>query len=118
MTGISSQFDNLQSAIQFAEQSHSVIGQNLANVNTPNFKTQQLSFEELLSEFKQRQKGGLPINASFSLKEAAGLQERADGNNVDMDRELALLKKNTLAYQTLTQLLGAKMGILKQSIKS
>ena len=117
MTGISSQFQQLQVAIRFAEQSHRVSGQNLANVNTPNFKTQELSFDQLLSQFKLGT-NGKSNDTGFALMNTEGLPNKADGNNVDMDRELALLKKNTLAYQTLTQLLGAKMGILKQSIKS
>jgi flagellar basal body rod protein FlgB len=33
-----------------------------------------------------------------------------------MDREVARLKKNSLAYQTLTQLLGSKIGMLQRAI--
>ena len=117
MTGISSQFHHLQVAIRFAEQNHRVTGQNLANVNTPNYKAKELQFDQLMSNIKNLRTGE-SLSAEFSLVNTPGLPARSDGNNVDMDREIALLKKNTLAYQTLTQLLGAKMGILKQSIES
>ena len=111
MTGISSHFQNLQVAIEFARQSHLINGQNLANVNTPNFKTKEVSFDQLLSKLEH---GSTP--GELEIRNVEGLQDRADGNNVDLDRELAALKKNALAYQTLTQLLGSKMEVLHRAI--
>lgn len=117
MTGISSQFDTLQHAMEFARQSHLVNGQNIANVNTPNYKAKEVSFQQLLSTLE----GGTASTTKrgqFKLHDVDGLQVRVDGNNVDLDRELATLKKNALAYQTLAQLLGSKMGLLQRAISS
>ena len=117
MTDISQHFQSLGLAIEFARESHRTIGQNLANVNTPGYKTAELSFENLLSKIEaasaSSKKEGL---IKFETHETNGLPERGDGNNVDMDRELANLKKNSMVYQTLTQLLGAKMGMLQRAI--
>lgn len=120
MTHISQHFQSLGLAIEFARENHRVIGQNLANVNTPGYKTAELSFEDLLSKIEtgagqaDNVENGGSIN--FETRESDGLQVRSDGNNVDMDREVARLKKNALAYQTLTQLLGSKMGMLQLAI--
>jgi flagellar basal-body rod protein FlgB len=114
MIGKVQQFEALSAAIQMASESHRVTGQNLANVNTPGYKSLQVNFEQLL----ERLDGKKPEDSRYSVTQSAGLPTRSDGNNVDMDRELAALKKNAMAYQTLTQLLGAKMGILKQAIRS
>ena len=100
--------------MEFAHQSHLATGQNLANVNTPNYKTKSVSFDQLVDSL---QSGSLPTG-QLNLQDVKGLQDRADGNNVDLDRELAMLKKNALAYQTLTQLLGSKLGILQHAISS
>jgi len=116
MTGIFSHFHSLQTAIQFAEESHKATGQNLANVNTPNYKTKEVPFDQLLARLSQDP--GMENRQSFSVEPTSGLQERKDGNNVDLDRELAMLKKNSLAFQTLAQLLGSKMGILQKAISS
>ena len=115
MTDISQQFNTLSQAIQFAHESHRVTGQNLANVNTPGYQTRELSFEQFLSKIDG---GGANMAdiASLDVQEVQGLTQRADGNNVDLERELALLKKNSMAYQTLTQLLGSKMGIIQRSM--
>ena len=101
--------------MEFARQSHLATGQNLANVNTPNYKTKEVSFDQIVAELES---GSIPTEASGrpSLLDVRGLEDRADGNNVDLDRELGMLKKNALAYQTLTQLLGSKMGILQRAI--
>lgn len=117
MTGISQQFDALSAAIQFAHESHRATGQNLANVNTPNYKTRELPFDQLLNRLENTAADNSVASATtFELQETAGLAERVDGNNVDLDRELAMMKKNALAYQTLTQLLGSKMSIVKRSM--
>ena len=55
-------------------------------------------------------------SAEFNIEYVQGLPTRNDGNNVDMDRELANLKKNALAHQTLTQLLGTQIGIMQRAI--
>ena len=113
MIGKVQHFQALQQAIQFAEESHRVTGQNIANINTPGYQTKEVRFDELVDRLsKSRETGG----QAFEVAETEGLQQRNDGNNVDLDRELAALKKNAMAYQTLTQLLGSKMGILKQAI--
>ena len=114
MTVISSHFHKLQTAIDFAHHSHLVTVQNLANANTPNFKTKQVSFGQLLARLDGAASAGL--EGTFKLEDVEGLDERSDGNNVDLDREIATLKTNALAYQTLTQLLGSQMGILQRAI--
>lgn len=100
-------------AIDFASQSHRVTGQNLANINTPGYQSREVQFDQLLN----RLDGGEPADAEYQVTKAKGLAERADGNNVDLDREMGSLRKNALAHQTLTQLLGSKMSILQQAIR-
>lgn len=112
MTDIFQHFQTLQHAIEYAHQSHQATGQNLANLNTPGYKAVEVPFEQLLEKIDSN----APSLGSYQVDESQGLTERMDGNNVDVDHELAAMKKNALAHQTLTQLLGSKMGILKQAI--
>lgn len=115
MTISFSQFDLLSNAIEFARQNHRVVSQNLANVNTPNYMARELSFEKFLSatEGKSNSNNANPYEIQFT----EGLAMRADGNNVDLDKELANLKRNDLIYQTLTQLIGAKLDLMKTAIR-
>ena len=113
MTSISQQFHTLGQAIEYASQGHRVNGQNLANVNTPNYQAKELSFQEFISRIE---KGHGADTGELEIKNVQGLPVRADGNNVDLERELGMLKKNAMAYQMLTQLLGSKMGIIQRSM--
>ena len=112
MTGKVSQFQALTEAIEFASQSHRVTSQNVANINTPGYQTREIQFDQLL----KRLNGEATNGNEFQVTKAEGMAVRADGNNVDLDREIGSLRKNALAYQTLTQLLGSKMGIMKRAI--
>ena len=117
MTGSSSQIRLLSNAIEFTNQNHRVISQNLANVNTPDYHARQLSFEQLLAQGENNATadGKLP---EFKPTDREGLPARSDGNNVDMDAEVGNLRKNTLIHQTLIQLIGAKFDTMKAAIRS
>jgi flagellar basal-body rod protein FlgB len=112
MTDIFQHFQTLQHAIEYAHQSHQATGQNIANLNTPGYKAIEVPFEQLIQKIDSNQSA----NSHYNVSQVSGLTQRMDGNNVDVDYEIAQMKKNALAHQTLTQLLGSKMGILKQSI--
>jgi len=85
------------------------IAQNIANVDTPGYKRITVSFEkQLLQEmerrnFKKSDVDKIGIKVSEDNK---SLSTRLDGNNVDIDAEMAELAKNTIKYNTLIQLAG------------
>ena len=94
MIGKVEQFKALQEAIQFASQNHRVSSQNLANINTPGYQTREVNFDQLLARLDND--AGEVATTDYEVSQVKGLAERRDGNNVDLDRELAALKKNTL----------------------
>ncbi|MEQ1904034.1 MAG: flagellar basal body protein [Pirellulaceae bacterium] len=105
-----SQSQVLRNALEFASQNHRVISQNMANLNTPGYQSLELLAEQLATGASQHL-------AEFQTKPVEGLQERPNGNNVDLDTEMSNMRRNDLVYQTLTQLLGAKVDMLKTAIK-
>lgn len=114
MTGIPSQFHLLGNALRYTEQGHRVISQNIANVNTPGYQSRQLTFDQLL----QLVDSGTPStqDSAFKVEQTPGLQPRQDGNNVDLDQEFSLLKKNAMLFQTYSQLLAAQMNVMRKAI--
>ena len=115
MTGIPSQFHLLGNALSLAKQNHQVISQNIANVNTPGYKARHLEFAEFLQQVESGQANQQAIK-DLKVKPATGLEERSDGNNVNIDTEVADLKKNALMYQTYSQLLAAKMATVRRAM--
>ena len=115
MTGIFSQIYLLGNALQFSEQNHQVLSKNIANFNTPGYHAREVSFDD----FAQRVQDAVnqqEILQSLNVRNTQGLEERTDGNNVDLDQQVAALNKNFLAFQTYSHLLAAKLENVKRAI--
>ncbi|MGI9516981.1 MAG: flagellar basal body rod protein FlgB [Pirellulaceae bacterium] len=110
MIGKSSQIDTLSAMLQQAEVRHRVVSQNIANVNTPGYRNLDVSFQESLDKLASD-----PALQAI-VEETQGLVMREDGNNVDLDRELGKLTKNSLQFETYSHLLLAKFSLLRSAI--
>src|SRR5690348_6426330 len=73
---------------------------NMANVDTPGYKTQGFDFEQ---EFVRQLRGSAFM--SPTAQDVDGLVSRPDGNNVSMDREAMQLAKSQLQFRLGTELL-------------
>ncbi len=114
MTGIPSQFHLLGNALLYTEQGHRVLSQNIANVNTPGYQAKQLTFDQLLEQAESGAECTKP--GSFQIEQTPGLTARSNGNNVDLDEEVSLLKKNAMLFQTYSQLLASQMNVMRKAI--
>ena len=112
---IPSQFELLRKSLEAVSLRHQVISQNLANVNTPGFRAQEVAFDESLARELAKSPGDLG-NVQIDVRATEGLDERLDGNNVDIDREVTELNKNELLQATYTQLLATKISIMRHAI--
>jgi flagellar basal-body rod protein FlgB len=100
-----------------------VIAHNLANVNTPGFKRQEVQFEtELSRALAQKQNPCAPANC----KPVAGIRpqvvtitetgERTDGNNVNLESESIQMATNALRFEVLSQSVGGTFRALRSVI--
>jgi flagellar basal-body rod protein FlgB len=99
------------------------IANNVANVDTPSFKASEVRFEDALKRAMTRSARGLPTPNQTAMNAAAGRSSlidatstRADGNNVDIDREMEMLSETNLTYSALTQAMSNRIGILRNVI--
>jgi flagellar basal-body rod protein FlgB len=92
---------------------HELISSNLANVDTPGYRTQDVDFESEMRRAEQRL-GGDP--ASPQVMEVKGLIERPDGNNVSLDRETLALARVQLQYHAGVELLRNEIHMLQSAI--
>jgi flagellar basal-body rod protein FlgB len=95
---------------------HDVIAQNVANVNTPGYSTQEVSFEEALQQALSQCEGGSLVAPTPEIITGTGGEEREDGNNVDIDLEMARLQKNASNFKTYTQLLASDLAQYRSAI--
>jgi flagellar basal-body rod protein FlgB len=115
MAGLSSRNELLGTALRFAELEHGVISQNIANANTPNYRTRELSFDEFLDAARHANPDSQP-DGDVEVRLTEGLATRADGNNVDLDREMGRLKQNAMLFKTLSQLLMSQMDVMRRAM--
>jgi flagellar basal-body rod protein FlgB len=92
---------------------HELISSNLANIDTPGYRTQDVDFASEMRRAAQRLESG-PI--SPQVKQVQGLLERPDGNNVSLDRETLALARVQLQYRTGVELLRNEIHMLQSAI--
>jgi flagellar basal-body rod protein FlgB len=113
MTPNSFGIDTLGQVLDASGLRHRVIAQNVANVNTPGYQRREVAFEEELAKALAQPGTAKPVIAKVVLSDGP---ERADGNNVDIDREMGELAKNGLLYQAAAQLLNSRLASLRAAI--
>ena len=110
---------------------NSVILNNVANVDTPDFKASELAFESLYRsalkdedglDLKQTRASHMDIgNTDLNSLEGVVLHtnttERMDGNNVDIDHEMTDFSKNYIWYTTLQRKVNGQFTQLRTAIK-
>lgn len=92
---------------------HRVLAGNLANAETPGYVRQDVAFEEALSEAV---KSGDFSGFDLKIQSDTTKPVRADGNNIQLDEELAELNKNALLHQTALQILQNRMAMERSVI--
>jgi flagellar basal-body rod protein FlgB len=108
----------LERAMSGAQMRQQVLANNLANANTPGFKRSDVDFHSALAA-AFGQGGATPAQiaqARFDVSTDSATSMRMDGNNVDVDTEMANLSENSLDFQSLTSVLTSRIRILQNAI--
>ena len=115
MNGDSFQIGFISQLMKREQIEHRTISQNVANVNTPGYRTLEASFDETLDSLLDGSSHGVEATC-HQLEQTSGLLVRADGNNVDIDKEMGKLTKNSLVHNAYTQILAAKIRQMQSAI--
>lgn len=104
---------------------------NIAHANTPGYAKRNVSFEDQLRDvinsgdklkMTTTSPGHIPTQphavSSVAPSEIRVTDEkyRLDGNNVDPEREMAILSETKLAYTAMTRFAAKKLGGLRSAI--
>ncbi len=105
-----------------------LINTNIANAETPGYRPIDLDFKEELARLLRQDDepigatsgghmGGVPSfdDVRGEVIEQAG-ENGADGNAVDVDRQMAELSSNAFNYRASAKLVSKKMALLKYVI--
>ncbi|GKX65483.1 flagellar basal body rod protein FlgB [Inconstantimicrobium mannanitabidum] len=99
-----------------------VISNNMANINTANYKKSNVSFEDSLKDVTgDMEQDGYVQDDSNSLgtitvQKDNSTSMRSDGNNVDLDVEKVNQAANTMMYNALVTEANNRLNITKSII--
>jgi len=121
--------ETLRQALNAVALRQQVTAHNIANVNTPGFKRQTVQFEDQLQKALARAHTSgavthprhLPVGAAAAPPRPRVVTDRTtsmrnDGNNVDVEREMAILADAETQYAALTQVVSARYRMLRSAM--
>lgn len=114
-------------SLDYAAAKNNTISANVANVDTPNYKAKDVTFQSMLddafeSEMKAKRTDPrhLPFDDegnTYKIVERKHTAYNHNGNNVDIDKEMAELGKNQIYYQSLIDRMNGKFRSLENVLK-
>ncbi|HEX2924167.1 MAG TPA: flagellar basal body rod protein FlgB [Chloroflexota bacterium] len=105
-----------------------LIANNVSNVDTPGYRSMDIRFEQVLDK-QLRREGQLamartsdshmsgPDVVDQAMSSQDNLIFRTDGNGVDVDAEMAKLSETGISFNVVTQLLNARLGLMRLAVK-
>lgn len=118
---IFSDIDLMSKALNATMLRKSVIAENISNVDTPGYKRKDVKFEEILTS-EMNKKGRMQINLQDIEPEVYVDYEnssyRLDGNNVDVDVEMAEDAKVSARYNALVTRVNSQLGRFSTVLQS
>ncbi len=100
----------LQFALDSIVEQQQTIASNIANVDTPDYQADQVTFESSLANALAD--GGQATAQSVP----EGLSSGSNGNNVSLPTEMTLMQENDLENQTVVNALNDQFAVLSDAI--
>ncbi|MBB6443837.1 flagellar basal body rod protein FlgB [Bacillus benzoevorans] len=128
MNLFSGTISSLEHALNYSSTKQKVISQNIANVDTPNYKAKGVSFKSALQEAlgdtidtyrtdKRHFAFQKHSAASAVIENKNQVSYNENGNSVDIDQEMADLASNQIYYNALTERISGKFSTLQNVIR-
>lgn len=121
-----STMNQIEQSMNYAANKNRVIGNNIANLDTPNYKSKEVVFKNTLNnamkELQLKQTNVKHMNKKsasepFVVRSTNNTSYNHNGNNVDVDKEMAELAKNQIYYRALVDRMNGKFNTLSTVIR-
>lgn len=106
-----------------------LLANNISNVDTPDYKRQDVDFVSTLKKESNNQGDNIPLQTTdkghikfsnnqkpFKRIHMPDTNNRNDGNNVDVENEMAEMAKNNIYYNTMIQQVSSRFKFLNSVI--
>lgn len=117
------EFRVLERLVQAANIRQRVIASNIANTDTPGYKAKDVRFDNLLgkeirlltSDAKHFSKGSHEVSGNMIMERNLPW---GDGNNVELNIEVAKMTENSLMHDAAVRILNAKIKMFRNAIST
>ncbi|MDJ0838077.1 MAG: flagellar basal body rod protein FlgB [Acidobacteriota bacterium] len=132
--GSEKMFGFLKTAMNAASLRHQVASSNLANVDTPGYKARELDFEAVMQDYVDQEamqpvtRGDVrnplpppqPLNFKdyITVKDTGYLVDQFDGNNVELENEMADMAHARGRFKLASQFMTRKIRLLNEIMAS
>ncbi|MET3194459.1 flagellar basal body rod protein FlgB [Bacillus sp. OAE603] len=124
----SSTITALEKGLDYSVQKQKAISQNIANADTPNYKAKDVTFKsffenEMNANFMANKTNSKHFDFKYGQTSSNSIIEKSDtsyshnGNNVDLDTEMAQLAENQIYNQALVDRINGQFNTLKSVIR-
>ena len=119
--------------LNYRAERQKVIAGNIANLDTPGFKTKDVSFDQAMQKAQNKNdlqmvvthKNHIPFElnnkqttSKAEIYQVDGLVEQNDGNNVNLDQQISEMSKNAVMYDAITNAIKKDSRWFKTMIES
>ena len=95
--GLDALLSRMERAMDVASRRQQLTASNVANIDTPGYRTQDIDFDEALRRAVRENEPAMTAAKAGTVR---GLTTRNDGNDVSPDREMLALAETRLRYET------------------
>ncbi|GEM03441.1 flagellar basal body rod protein FlgB [Halolactibacillus miurensis] len=127
MTFFSRTFDSLQHGLDYAALNNKTIANNIANVDTANYKAREVAFKSILNNeltanmqtkrTHDKHFNFNEVNSQFNVTTNNSTSYNHNGNNVDVDKEMSNLATNQIYYNALIDRMNGQFNSLQSVIR-
>lgn len=107
----------LERLLDYSALKQKVIGQNIANAETQNYKRREVEFKDLLDKgmknISENNNSGSEFNVNVDEKSAV----ISNGNNVDVNREMSDMAQNSIMFKFAAKKLNAYYQAMQTVIR-
>jgi flagellar basal-body rod protein FlgB len=118
--------------LNFRGERQKVISSNIANINTPGYKTKELVFEDELNNSINNNSlqmkatnsrhmsnvNSSTANSNPKLMQVENLEEQNDGNNVNIDTQMGEMSKNKVLFDAIQSSIKRDSRLFRSVVES
>lgn len=113
-------FRVMEQGLSLLSKQQSIIAQNIANQDTPDYKCKYLYFAGALKEKLDengRATGKKRLELVSTIYTDENTKDQPDGNNVDNDTQQALFVKNAIQYEAIINQMNSEFNMMRTAMK-